>query len=217
MTTDPKPSLEAAIVSSLASPDLRDALADVAEAGLDQLLDDGLLRDVPVLGTIIRLRSAAGVVRDNIFARKVARFLIRHMAIPAAERQTFLATLRTSQERRRLGETLLVLLDRLDDLQKPELLGRLFAGYVRGEIDYATFRRLGTALDRISLEAIPALRAFYDDTTPGRMVTGGEWLPELVAAGLVSISLETFLEGVGGSFSKNNLGPVFLRLVDTAA
>ena len=56
--------LEESLVASIRRPDLRDVLADVAEIGLDQLLEEGPLRDIPVLGTLLRLRSAWGGVRD---------------------------------------------------------------------------------------------------------------------------------------------------------
>lgn len=42
------------VVQAIGSPDLQDSAAELAEIGLDQFLDDGALREVPILGTVVR-------------------------------------------------------------------------------------------------------------------------------------------------------------------
>jgi hypothetical protein len=206
--------LEESLVTSIRRPDLRDALADVAEIGLDQLLEEGPLRDIPVLGTLLRLRSAWGGVRDYIFARKVTRFLISVGEIPLDERERFIAKVEQQGNRRQLGDTLLLLLDRLDDLEKPEVLARLFAAYVRGRYDFPTFRRLSMALERISLVSLPALRSFYSSDRQG-IQTGGEEMEQFAFAGLVSINFFPSDFGLtGGGFVPNDLGKLFVEVVD---
>lgn len=176
--------LEESVVASIELHDLADTLTDLAEAGLDQLFDDGVLRDIPILGTLARLRKTVGAIRDFIFVRKVVRFLIRLGRVPDSEREAFVAQLGTKLERRRLGETLVLLLDRLDDMDKPEMLARLFAAHVKGRYDLATFRRLSTALERLPLPMLPSLRHFYEPERVGFTI-GGDDLAQLAATGLV--------------------------------
>jgi hypothetical protein len=210
-------SLEEALVSSIAKPNLTDLGADLAEAGLDHLLQDGLLRDIPVLGTLVGLFRTVGIVRDRIFARKVITFLVALDAVPVEERERFLRAQDDPAGRRQLGETLVLLLDRLDDMQKPEALAKLFAAYVRGRCDLETFRRLSTALDRISLSSLPELKGFYQLAGP-QTGLGGQQFAQFAFAGLLAVE---FIRagptgGPGGRFAKNDLGPLFLEILGAA-
>jgi hypothetical protein len=88
-------SLEEALISSIAKPDLTKLAAALAGVGLDQLLQDGALRDIPVVGTLAAFCRAVGVVRDHLFARTVIGFLVKLGAVPRDERERFLTSLTT--------------------------------------------------------------------------------------------------------------------------
>jgi len=208
-----EPDLDASLVASIPLKNLAEAVADVTEVGLDRLLGEGLLRDIPVLGVLIQLRKTVGVVRDHIFARKVLRFLLRLAEVPVSEREAFIAGLNTVEERRRLGETLVLLLDRLDDMAKPEMLAKLFAAHLRGRCDWPTFRRLSLALERLPLPALPSLRSFYDPARRG-FALGGEDLTTLAACGLVGLQFFPSDAMTGGSFGQTDLGKVLLEILD---
>ena len=98
--------LDQSLVASISAEDLKKPLAVLAEVGLDQVIDEGILRDVPVVGVLVQLYKIPGTVRDRIFAQKVCRFLLHLGEVPVAERQGFIAQFGTVEERRRLGETL---------------------------------------------------------------------------------------------------------------
>src|SRR5450759_5011905 len=110
--------LEDAVVATIGSPDLQDGLAELGEVGLDHIMSDGVLRDVPILGILLNTVRAAGHVRDALFVRKLARFFQALDKVPFEQRQAFCASLGSTSERRRVGKALLLLLDRLDDMSK---------------------------------------------------------------------------------------------------
>jgi hypothetical protein len=74
--------LEESLVRSIAKPNLTELAADLAEVGLDQLLQEGVLRDIPVLGTLVGLYRTVGIVRDRLFATKVQslEIVVRRLA-----------------------------------------------------------------------------------------------------------------------------------------
>jgi len=181
-----KESLESSLVSSIAKRDLTDLTVDLAEVGLDAFLDEGIVRDVPVLATLVGLYRTVGIVRDRILSKKIIRFLVEFGSVPVADREQFVARCAEPNERRRLGETLILLLDRLDDMQKPEALGKLFAAYVRGRYDAEMFLNLSLALDRTPLSSLKELKAFYESQGP-RSIHGGEHLSQFAFAGLLNI------------------------------
>jgi hypothetical protein len=212
-------SLEESVVQSVALTDLRDAVADIAEVGLDQLLVEGPARDVPVLGTLLRLGSTFGAVRDHLFARKVAKFLLRVSEVRERERVAFVQALADTRQRRRVGEVLVLLLDRLDDMEKPDLLGLLFQAYLRGDVDLACFQRLSSALDKLSLGALPILREFYrtEPPRPEEDVDHFEVLQDLASTGLVRLEFGGGFGAGGGRFIHSDLGRLFVDITARAA
>jgi hypothetical protein len=211
--------LQESLITTIGKANLAEAVADIGEVGIDQLLDEGVVRDIPFLGLLVRAARTFGVVRDWLFARKVVRFFKRLGEIPIEDRERFLAQHENPVDRQHLGETLMLLLDRHDDMEKPDPLARLFAGYMRGEYDLETFRRLAGALDRLPLSAIPELQAFYDE--PEHYVSGqpvprpGRYHSQFIASGLADIAFMRTgpTGGPGGYYAKNELGKLFLKVL----
>ncbi len=135
--------LENSLIESIARTDLKDVATQFAEVGLDSVLDDGVVREIPIIGTIVSAASAVITIRDRLFAKKLLRFLENLDDVPVDERQAQITRLASSsKERKRVGETLLLLLDRLNDMEKPALLARAFQAFLNGRIDRSQFQGL---------------------------------------------------------------------------
>jgi hypothetical protein len=102
-----------------------------------------------------RPHGALGI-RDRIFCRKLVRFLA-HVDVAEEDRLRFATELADPKERRRVGATILLILDRLDDLSKADVLGRAMKLYMEGKIDYALFRRVGRAIDAADIDDLREL------------------------------------------------------------
>ena len=200
-----------ALVRTVAGNQLTDAISDLAEVTLDQNLMEGVLKDVPIVGTLFKLARAGQSISEELFLRKLARFLADLNAVPVEEREKLLEQYPdTSEEQRVLGENLLLALERLDDVKKPAILARFFSAYIRSEINYLTFTRLARALEKFNIELLPHLRWFYTHEEP-TIETPEEIIHELSLAGLVTVSLKnsgTF--GGGASYLHSELGKPFL-------
>lgn len=208
--------LEDIVVSTIASPDLQDGLADLAEVGLDQLLASGVLRDVPVLGTFVNAVRAAGHVRDALLVRKLARFFAALNKVPLHERERFCHSLGSRADQRRVGEALLLLLDRLDDMAKPEIVARVFRAFIRGEIDRVQFGLMSAAIDRLHVSRMSTLLEFYEktDTRVACGSVGVEAYQEFSFVGLAQLSIgsngagwfDPAMAGGAGAYVQNDLG-----------
>jgi hypothetical protein len=155
---------EDCILRVLASSEAGDLARDFAELGVDAFLKEGVLRDVPLVGTLVGLVKAGLTVRDYLFVRKLVRFLREAETVPVAERQEFVKGLHDRGLNERVGTVLLDLIDRYDDDEKIPLLGKLFAAYVDGEIDHDEFIRFSRAIER----------AFYGDLKAALNVFEGQ-------------------------------------------
>lgn len=161
--------LEESMMRSLASPDLLDLAIDWAELGLDAILDDGVLKNIPIIGSIVCLVGTAVSIRDKLFAKKLLLFLASLDKTTQEERQEQLQRLASDpKERRRLGEHLLLIIDRLNDMAKPALLARCFQVLLQGEIDRGKFLLLANVIDSLNVETIQAYKRGYESKTLGR-------------------------------------------------
>ncbi len=157
------------LVDSVYSPDLDDIAFELSEIGLDQLLDKGFLKELPVVGVIARIFKGSLDMRNRIFLAKVAKFLFSLRRVTKEQNKVFEEKIRNDQKlKKNVGQTLVLILERLDDLEKPDMVGKCFACYLSNKITFSQFRRLSRAIDL----------AFIDDLNAliGRAVESNEFL-----------------------------------------
>src|SRR6266852_791442 len=136
------------IVKGACNSEAKELAFEWAELGLDALFDDGVLEEIPVLKSIIACRTTWTAIHDLLFLRKVAGFLSACPKFTEAEKVEFTKEhLGERKKARRLSDAVVLILDKLDDLEKPQMLAQAFAALVRGKIPLETFRRLAAAID----------------------------------------------------------------------
>jgi len=147
----------------LSKTGITDLAAEYGEVGIDQLLDNGLLRELPGLKTIIGAIRACRSARDYVFFKKIKRFVESIEEHPAEQREEFARTMDEDPEyRTRVTDSLLLLLEQLDDIEKVVLLARAFTAFVRGDVEsFYYFQRYG---EIIKAANVTHLRNFYQTT-----------------------------------------------------
>ena len=179
-------------------------LAELGEFTLDQFLGEGVLRDAPVVGGLFGLLKVGRSIRDYIFARKIAVFLVSLHSIDPTERMRFANEAEIDQkQQKRVGSTIMMLLDRHADLQKSKLLAHLFAEYLRGGIGYERFLRLADCVDRCMVADLRALVAIRDsaaklaNTNPAIFRFTESKIAEQLEMGASAEAIFGFLSGAG--------------------
>lgn len=209
------------IGTSLMDSALSDGAADiaggVADLALDAVLDEGVLRDVPVFGWLVKTYGIGSIVRERIFLAKIARFLQATTVVSDQEREKFRKKLSANPEfSRKVGENLILLLDRHDNMEKAHILGKVFSGYLRGVIDYDAFLKIAAAVDRSFIVDLNNLEIYYEqiqtyDPRAGRPFAESlddDTAQSLYTAGLVRI--DSFVEE---TCHPNEMGSQLIRLM----
>lgn len=132
--------------------------ADILEFAIDQALDEGILKDIPFIGWIAKGLSVQRSISDRIFFQKILRFL--HGLEGAADSNRDVFRLQIEQDPvlgRRVGEHLVVLLDKLDALDKPGLLAKCFTHVLTGKLDPNRFFDLAHIIERSTIADLKAL------------------------------------------------------------
>ena len=149
-----------AIVQATCNPELRDAAIDIGELEIDAFLDEGVLREIPLLKSILACRKTWASIADQLFLRKVYSFMVASPKFTKEEIEAFTVDHWRGENAQRLASAVVLLIDRLDDLEKPAMLARVFAALVRKNINYDTFRRLAAGIDNATIQD---LQAFIGD------------------------------------------------------
>lgn len=153
---------------------------EVADVVIDNLLDSEVLKDLPIVGWSIKIAHASNIIRDRIFLRKVVSFF-GALRTSELERGAFRNELAADEKlRKKVGEVIMVHLETLNDLDKPEFTARVYDALLASKIDFDHFRRLA---DAIELGYIEDLRAF---ATQNELDTPA--MAALVRTGLINIA-----------------------------
>lgn len=128
-----------------ASP-IKDVVCDFGEIALDATLDPSVMRDMPVIGTLVRVGGTVLTIRERIFIKKISRFLHSLEKVSNAERTRFIEKLNLDGMKIKVGEKIIMLLDRQEDIEKAALIGEAFSLYVAGKITLEKFESLSHAI-----------------------------------------------------------------------
>ncbi|QCS48848.1 hypothetical protein FEK30_05035 [Picosynechococcus sp. PCC 11901] len=107
----------------------------LGEFALDSLLKDGVFKDIPGFSLLLAAIKAPKTWSDYQFQKNLKRFCKPLISISEVDKQTFLNRLENQEQfRQRVGKNLLLLLSQIDDIRKPELIGRVFGYLIKGKI-----------------------------------------------------------------------------------
>jgi hypothetical protein len=156
--------LENSLKDSIASENLIESFGAFSEALLDSEIPDGVLQNIPFFDVLYKLGKASLSVRDHFFAKKVFKFLFEIKEITAEERAIFLIDLETKTEQK-AGEVIMMLIERLDNMEKPKIIANLFKAKVKNRITISNFLRLSSVVDKAYFIDLKKLNSF--DSTSG--------------------------------------------------
>ena len=197
------------ILKGACNPKITDLAVQLGEIGLDALMDEGILKQIPVLKSIIACKKTWEAIHDRLFLRKVAGFILACPDFSEAEREQFANQhLSDANAAKRLGDGIVLILDKLDDLEKPQMIAKIFAALVRGKISLDVFRRLAAAIDIGFMDDLK----LFGSRTQWAHDEMRELFPKLVRTGLVDLNGPT-VPGQGGmariSLAVSQLGEQF--------
>jgi hypothetical protein len=138
---------------------LTDISAELAEVGLDACLNDGIAKDLPLIGTAIGFARVARTVRDRMFMRDVVRLIRDAQKVSPEKRDAFLAKLASNpKEKARLQDCIVRFVLQADDEMKVEIFSRIFRALIAGVISQESFLRLSLAIHQVYAPDLAELR-----------------------------------------------------------
>lgn len=134
------------------SSDICDTVGDLAEVGLDAVMDDGILKDIPILSTVVGLYRIGHTIRERHTIKQLALFVaeLNKGCADDRRRKQLLEKLNSDTRKSKQEiEYILVLLDSYLEYEKPQILAKLYIAYLEKTITWTEFAKYAAALDRI--------------------------------------------------------------------
>lgn len=141
--------LEDSLLSTITDPTI-DITSDAMEIIIDNVLADGILKDIPVVNTIKSVIKAGFSIRERAFLSKLFQFM-NSSSIDRNSMQfkKFFAKVDKKNQKNELSRYLLELIDKTTEYQKIPLYSKIFDFIINNELDWKNFYYLSISLDKL--------------------------------------------------------------------
>ena len=159
--------LSVALTDSLSS-DISDAVSGLVEVGLDSIMEDGLLKDIPFVSTAMALYKIGNSIAERHNVKKLVVFLnsINTNTVDKDEREKHIRAISVDPKKRSEElEYVLVIIDRYLGYEKPDMLAKLYLAYLNGHITWKEFALYAEITDRFIVGDYEMLMSDADNYT----------------------------------------------------
>jgi hypothetical protein len=147
-----KDNIQNSFNTTLVDSKLENLGIDISELAIDSVLQDGLLKDIPIVGTIINLSKFGANIHDRLFLKKLLSFLNKLESIPSEKRKELIQNIESSKKyRMKVGEKLLYIIDTCEDYEISELVGLLFKAFTEEKVSYDDFLKGSSVLKKLNM------------------------------------------------------------------
>ena len=131
-----------AFETTLFDPTLSDACSEMAELGIDSLLDESIYKSIPVVSLLVGIGKTAQNIHDRNLLKQTIKFIntFNEKSISPEKIKKYRKKLQSNPKyaEEELGRVI-ILLNSNVELKKSELLGKFYRAYVNETIDWDTF------------------------------------------------------------------------------
>ncbi|EGQ8047241.1 hypothetical protein HYO05_23115 [Vibrio parahaemolyticus] len=124
---------------------LKSLASDGVEVLFDQILNDGLVKDIPIINTVANVMALGKSVRDTLFGRKLVKFLSSINSVSPNDYEK-IKKFALSNESEEVCEKILNVIDSTSEISKADIIANVFLGYIEGEL---SSKELNTVLEVI--------------------------------------------------------------------
>jgi hypothetical protein len=156
---NPNKKLELVIKDS----DLPSLSKDFAEVAVDGIMDDGVLRDFPLVGGLVGVIKFGNSINKYLSAKKIYKFLFELHNIPQEQRIKKIDEINNSKKyQSSVGEIIFELLERIESEGKPEVVGKMFAAVIEEKIHFSDYLKCAHIVKNIFYYDLEMLKSGHE-------------------------------------------------------
>lgn len=141
-----------------------DTAIDLSEIGLDSLLDDSVLKEVPLIKTAYGVAKTGFAIREKHMLKKTLIF-IDELNKNGVSNEKYIEYKKKLKAKDKFLmkelEHVLIIVDRYVELNKNKILANLYFNYIDKQIDWEQFQELSIIVDNIFLSDLPELENIF--------------------------------------------------------
>jgi hypothetical protein len=138
-------------LSNSISTEASSIATNLLEIGLDSIMEEGLLKEVPILSTVVSLFKIGQSIKDRHQIKKLLNFIValNNGIIDEEKREYYKNVVKDDpQKRKKELEYILISIDRYINSNKAQLLAKFYLAYLDQKIDWNFFAKASEILDR---------------------------------------------------------------------
>lgn len=182
--------LTPAFEKSLFDSTLSGTCINMAELGIDSLLDDGIFKDVPIVSTLIGLGKTAQNIHDRNLLKQALKFIntFNEKSIDSEKLEKYKKRLNAKPKfaEEELGR-ILILLNSFIDLKKSEILAKFYRAYVEEKISWDTFCEFADVVSRLFVNDINLLINIFTQKISDTSMCKNHQIQRLQSLGLINV------------------------------
>lgn len=186
-----------AFETTLFDPSLTDTFVDIAELGIDSVLDDGLLKNIPIANLLIGIGKTAQNIHDRNLLRHTLKFIItfHENTISPAKLKKYRDKLLNNPHfaEEELGRVIILLNSNID-IKKSELLAKFYRAYVNEEINWTTFCELSDITSRLFISDLQLLYEINAGHITDTTQCPAYKADRLISLGLLNYSMKSIIQ-----------------------
>lgn|GEM_PF-1220839 len=172
-----------------------DLSIDYSEAVLDEIIEDGILKEIPVIKTIASVITIGIKIRERHFTKKFFTFLreFHSKNISSKNLNSFREKFNNDKiYREKVTEHILLYNDKFLQIEKSKILANLFQAYVERCIDWDSFSDLSECLEKLQYKGLMYLIHLSEggETTNSLTPKWKEYRKDRLESGLTDADLE---------------------------
>lgn len=141
-----------------------DTAIDFSEIGLDSLLEESILKEVPLIKTAYSIAKTGFAIREKHMLKKTMLFIDK-LNKNGVSNQNYIEYKEKLKAKEsflmRELEHVIIVIDRYIELNKNEILANLYFNYIDKKIDWEQFQELSIIVDNIFLSDLLELENIY--------------------------------------------------------
>lgn len=165
------------------SNELKDITADIVEKVLDNQISDELLKEVPIVKTLVGIRNIYSSYTDRIFIKKAMNVLLELGDVNWKQRVEL--TRELDDEDSSGTEKILMAIDRLETIKKCKIFGRLCKLKALNKMDAESFSRLTKLIQDAYLDDLDLIIYFVSTKEKKKWRIYEEEYYPLISLGLI--------------------------------
>ena len=204
----------------------KEIIGEYIEFGIDSFINDGILKDIPIVNTIVAVLKVGKNIHDRNLLKQTLTFINEFNKNNITEEQLKNYKERIEKDRKKCEDELgrvLLLLNNFIDKEKSIMLSKLFKAYVSQLLNWNDFCEYSEIINRLFIQDFSFLQEIYlgriSDTTNRSDIYKVERLNSLGIIGMAfkSSTIST-INGVMSNrqdsyLTMNNNGKKFMNIV----